>query len=120
MKFFAIAVLVLFVVSAGLQAQVVARQGDPSESPLQEFKSPMILDLPLKDFQVLPFGSGKDFKEVRKYYCEDLVLSQLMVMKKDDSHRGKPPGVKMEIRGSASVRPSYDRMTTLRFDVVKG
>jgi hypothetical protein len=103
-----------------LDAQVVARQGSPAESPLQDFKSPMVLDLPLRDFKALPFGSGKDFKEVRKYYCEDLVLSQLMLVKKEDSHRGKPPGVRIEIRGAASVRPSYDRRTTLRFDVLKG
>jgi hypothetical protein len=103
-----------------LSAQVVARQGAPAESPIQEFKSPMILDLPLKDFQALPFKAAKEFKEVQKYYCDDLVLSQLVVAKKEDSHRGKPPGMRLEIRGFAFVRPSYDRLASFRFDVVKG
>jgi hypothetical protein len=46
--------LVLFSLLASpalLAAQVVARQGSPAESPLQEFKSPMVLDLPIKDFK---------------------------------------------------------------------
>ena len=103
-----------------LTAQVVARQGSPAESPLQEFKSPMVLDLPIKDFKDLPPDTGRDFKEVRKYYCDDVVLSQLSVTKRDDSHRGKPPAVKLDIRGSVSTRPSYDRLATLRFDIVKG
>ena len=101
-------------------AQVVARQGAPAEASPQDFQSPMVLDLPIKDFQYLAPGNGKDFMEVRKYYCEDLVLSQLVVTKQRGSHRGKPPGLKLGIRGSISVRPSYDRLATLRFDLVKG
>ena len=54
MKLVAATLLYLLFVGPAVQAQVVARQGDPQESPLQEFKSPMILDLPLKDFPVLP------------------------------------------------------------------
>lgn len=103
-----------------LMAQVVARQGNPSEAPLQEFKSPMVLDLPIRNFKVMPPDTGKEFKEVRKYYCDDLVISQLLVTKRKDSQRGKPPGLQLEIHGAVSVRPSYDRLATLRFDVVKG
>lgn len=106
--------------SSALSAQVVARQGDPAESPLQEFKSPMVLELPLKDFQALADETGKDFKEVRKFYCEDLAISQLVVSKKEDSRRGKSPEVRLDIRGSVWVRPSYDRLATIRFDVVNG
>ncbi|HEX9944131.1 MAG TPA: hypothetical protein VGG03_19130 [Thermoanaerobaculia bacterium] len=64
-------VLLSLALCASLSAQVVARQGSPAESPLQEFKSPMVLDLPLADFPALAFGTGRDFKEVRKFYCED-------------------------------------------------
>ena len=103
-----------------MASQVVARQGTVAEAPQQEFKSPMILDLPFKDFKELPFGTGKDFKEVRKYYCDDLAISQLLVTKKEESHRGKPSDWRLEIHGSVSVRPSYDRLATIRFDVVKG
>ena len=85
----------------------------------QEFKSPMVLDLPIKDFQVLATGNGKDFKEVRQYYCEDVMLSELVITKQEESHRGKAPGMKLKIRGSVSVRPSHDRLATLRFDVLK-
>lgn len=120
MRLVAATLLCLLFVGSAVQAQVVARQGETQESPLQDFKSPMILDLPLKDLPVLPFNSGKDFKEVRKYYCDDVVLSQLVVVKKKDSRRGQPPGVRMEIRGTVSVRQSHDRLVTLRFDVVKG
>jgi hypothetical protein len=111
---------IVLALPASLHAQVTARQGDPSESAAQEFKSPMILDLPLKDFQRLTSGSGKDFKEVQKYYCDDLTISHLVVVKNEDKRRGKPAGLHLEINGSVYVRPSYDRLATLRFDVVKG
>jgi hypothetical protein len=101
-------------------SQIVARQGTPAESALQEFKSPMVLDLPFQDFKQIASGSGKDFKEVRKYYCDDLVISQLLVTKKEESHRGKPSSWRLEIRGAVSVRPSHDRLATVRFDAVKG
>ncbi len=110
----------LLAAPASLAAQVVARQGNPEASPFQEFKSPMVLDLPIQNFKNLASGNGRDFKEVRKYYCEDLVITQLIVTKRNDSHRGKPPGIKLDIRGSVAVRPSYDRTATLRFEIVKG
>lgn len=101
-------------------AQVVARQGTPAESSLEEFKSPMVLDLPIQDFKNLAPATGKDFKEVRKYYCEDLVITQLIVTKREESKRGKPSAIKLDIRGAIAVRPSYDRLAILRFGIVKG
>jgi hypothetical protein len=115
-----IVLFLLFVLPVALGGQVVARQGDPAESPLQEFKSPMILDLPLKDFKGIPWKAGKDFKEVGRFYCEDLVISRLGVAKREESHRGKPSGMRLDIQGAVTVRPSYDRLATLRFDIVKG
>jgi hypothetical protein len=103
---------------SSLEAQVTARQGDPAASPQQEFRSPMILDLPLYDLRSLPNGTGFTFKEVTKFYCEDVVLSQLVVAKNKD--RGRPPGLRLEIRGMASVRRSYDRWTQLRFELLRG
>jgi len=110
----------LALAAISLGAQVVARQGDPAESPLQEFKSPMVLELPLKDFRELPKGTGRDFKEVRRFYCEDVVLSQLVVSPKKETRRGKPPVVRLDIRGALSVRLSFDRLVTLRFDLING
>ncbi len=117
MKSGAWALLALLIVSASSSGQVVARQGDPSEASVQEFKSPMVLDLPLKDFRVIPSGTGKHFAEVRKYYCDDLMISELLVTKKTDAGRGD---MHLLLEGSVTVRPSYDRRATLRFDVVKG
>jgi hypothetical protein len=110
----------LALTAALLGAQVVARQGDPAKPPLQEFKSPMVLDLPLKDFHDLPAGTGRDFTEVRKFYCEDVGLSRLLVSPRKESRRHKPAVVHLDIRGSLSVRPSYDRLATLRFDLING
>jgi hypothetical protein len=110
----------LALAAASVGAQVVARQGDPAESPLQEFKSPMVLELPLKGFRELPEGTGRDFKEVRRFYCEDVVLSQLVVAPKKEGRRGKPAVVRLDIRGALSVRPSFDRLVILRFDLING
>jgi hypothetical protein len=115
-----LAVVLILALSLPVTSQVVARQGTSAESSLQEFKSPMVLDLPIQDFQRIASGSGKDFKEVRKYYCDDLVISQLLVTKKEETHRDKPASWRLEIRGSVSVRPSHDRLATIRFDAVKG
>jgi hypothetical protein len=88
---FAILTAVLtFAVPLPMTSQVVARQGTAGEAPQQEFKSPMILDLPFNDFKDVPFGTGKDFRAVQKFYCDDLAISQLLVTKKEESHRGKP------------------------------
>ena len=116
MKTVAWVLLASFAVPAS-QGQVVARQGDPSEASVQEFKSPMVLDLPLKDFQKISSGTGKHFAEVRKYYCDDLMISELLVTKKTDARYG---GMRLSLEGAVTVRPSYDRRATLRFDVVKG
>lgn len=80
----------------------------------------MVLELPLKDFRELPEGTGRDFKEVRRYYCEDVVLSQLVVSPRKEDRRGKTPLVRLDVRGSVSVRPSFDRLATLRFDLING
>jgi hypothetical protein len=72
-----------------LTAQVVARQGTPAESPLQEFKSPMVLDLPIKDFKDLPPDTGREFKEVRKYYCDE----------RSALHRGPSPRLSRQTPG---------------------
>jgi hypothetical protein len=113
--------LILFVVvPVALCNQVVARQGDPSEAETQEFKSPMILDLPLKDFRTIPWNTGKHFNELHKYYCDDLVISEFLMSKKEDSRHGKAAGMRLDMQGAVTVRPSYDRLATLRFDVIKG
>lgn len=106
------------VYAALLDAQVNARQGDPSTSPLQQFQSPMVLDLPLPDLGQLSLGKGFTFREVPKFYCEDVVVSQLVMTKL--KNREKPGGFSLEFRGFVSVRASYDRWTTLRFDLLRG
>lgn len=55
------------------------------------------------------------FKEVRKYFCDDLTISDLTVVRKGD----RETGMQLEIRGTVFVRPSYDRKATLRFDAMK-
>jgi len=120
MKPVAWVLLAVLVVPASSIGQVVARQGGPSDNSIEEFKSPMVLDLPLKDFQAIPSNAGKYFNELRKYYCDDLVISELLVSKKDETHRGKAAGMRLDVQGAVTVRPSYDRLATLRFDIVKG
>ncbi len=102
-----------------LTAQVVARQGTSADSPLEEFKLPMVLDLPIQDFKDLAPATGKDFKEVRKYYCEDLVLTQLLVTKREGSKRSKPSVIKLD-PGIPCGAALLCRLAILRFDVVKG
>ncbi len=48
------------------------------------------------------------------------MITQLIVTKQEESKRGKPSTIKLDIRGSIAVRPSYDRLAILRFDIVKG
>lgn len=111
-------VLALLAFTAPLPGQVVARQGDPAAVTSEEFRSPMILELPLKDFQLLPYGTGRDFKEVRRYYCEDTTISQFIVTKQHGARRSGH--TILQIKGSLSVRPSFDRLATLRFDIMNG
>jgi hypothetical protein len=120
MKPVALVLLALLIVPASSIGQVVARQGNDSDASIEEFKSPMILDLPFKDFRTIPPNTGKHFNELRKYYCDDLVISELLVSRGKDSRHNKAAGMILDMQGAVTVRPSYDRLATLRFDIVKG
>ena len=37
--------------------------------------------------------------ELRKYYCDDLVISELLVSKKEESHHGKAAGIRLDMLG---------------------
>jgi hypothetical protein len=112
-----ILLLVLAFCASPVNGQVVARQGEQPVSELQEFDSPMILELPLKNFEQQPYGTGRDFN-VRRFYCDDVSISTLVVHK----NRGpkKRRATVFEVKGSLSVRPSHDRLAALRFDLING
>lgn len=101
-----------------LSGQVVARQGEQPVSDVQEFDSPMVLELPLKDFEQLPYGNGFNFKEVRRFYCDDVSISTLVLSKSRGPKRRR--ATMFDLKGSLSVRPSHDRLATLQFDLING
>jgi len=108
-------------IPSALLGQVIARQGEVKDSPLHEFTSPMILEMPIKDLPVIAYNGGQDLsKQVQEYYCDGLVISKLLLTKKKDAHRGEAPGLRLEFRGSVTVRPSHDRLATIRFEVING
>jgi hypothetical protein len=103
-------------VATPLSAQIAARQG--SEDPKQ-FASPMILDIPLRGIVGLGFDQGLTFKDTQGYYCEDVTITRLLLVKKHGAGHGSGR-VRAEITRAVFVRPSYDRFVTLNFGLVVG
>lgn len=118
MKTLALALLIASVLAVPSTAQVVARQGTTSQNQPEEFTSPMVLELPLKDLVNLSFDTGRDFKEVSRFYCDDTSIKRLLLTKKRGSR--KSGATVFDLKGSIGVRPSHDRLAALRFDLVNG
>jgi hypothetical protein len=109
---FFVAVAASLIGSIGL-AQVTARQGAPAAT---EFRSPMVLEVPLPDMSHLSPGTGKAFnRDIENYRCEGISLHSLTVRVKDRPRKSDTGTVTLEINGAVSIPPSNDRLVDIRF-----
>lgn len=111
-------IVALALTGSTVSGQISARQG---EKPVQEFESPMILELPLP--QVLDFatGYGKTFsKDIESFVCDDTSIVTLTVIRGKSSGRGDKAKILIDFEGQIYVRPSFDRLVDVEFSVLQG
>ncbi len=102
-------------------AQVSAYQGEAKKNPVQEFESPMVLEVPLQELADLPTGKPKNIgSKLRYFVCEDTSVQALVFTrgrnKKRKGHRETP----LDLEGFLYVRPSFDRLANVELSVIKG
>lgn len=103
-------------------SQITARQGSPEQeaNPVQEFESPMVLELPLPDLRKFARGYAKTFsQELQGFVCEDSSIAELTVSRGKTSGRGNNAETSIDLEGIVYVRPSYDRLADLELSLVK-
>lgn len=108
--------LVSSLLAIPLQAQVTARQGSAAEE-MQEFESPMLLDLELPNLALLSVGESHTFSGLRRFVCDDASVPRLLIKKPKQKKRGDK--VEFHIEGTVYVRESHDRFVYLEFRIVQ-
>jgi hypothetical protein len=110
------AVVAALIATLPLGAQVVAHQGEKAQAPdVQEFPSPMVLELPL-ELDRLPERSVRDLAQLSRYWCED---AHLVGVKLTAVKLGKKES-RFEVSGFVQVRESYDRLASVRVELSDG
>lgn len=117
MRLFAAALILVFLVAyQPVLAQVVAYQGEKAPPvPVQEFESPMILELPFHQAPKMRQGTSAAIKGVAEFICEDVSIQTLTVHKQKSS---KKKGDDYELRGMLYTRLSEDRKANLIAEVL--
>jgi hypothetical protein len=100
---------------APLGAEVTVRQGTPT---VQQFQSPMILEVPLPSPVDLPGGGSRSTApNLSAFACDGVTISSLsVVLSRRNSRRGPEPLV-LEVSGTLHVPPSHDRLVDLSLAV---
>ena len=112
--------LLLLAVSGETSAQVAAYQGVAKEDPVEEFESPMVLELPLPDLGDLAVGSTKNIgQKLRHFVCEDTSIHALLVKRGRDKKRDGSLETSLDLQGFLYVRPSFDRLVNVELTLLK-
>ena len=116
------AVICLAIASAGAAfAQVKAYQGKPKQEPVQEFDSPMILELEVPGLGDLSPGESRGIGgPLRRFVCDDASIHTLRVERGRDRKRGGRRETSLVLEGMVHVRESYDRLVNLELTLAKG
>jgi hypothetical protein len=106
-----LALLGLLWTSPALRAQVVAEQG---AAPQDDFHSPMVLTLPVRDLSMVPVNTMFKVEGVGAYWVDDAQIRSLAIRRDRDSHKVKVFGVE----GSIFVRDSSDREIVIKLELL--
>ena len=99
-----------------LAGQVTAKQGTSADMQQSEFASPMVIELPLDRLQEPESGNFYTFTEQDKFVCDDVSIPVLVITKSTTSFQR----VRLLIKATAYVRPSFDRKVFIQCSIVGG
>lgn len=106
---------------AAQEDKIVARQIEVEKEAIQEFDSPMLLEVPVPGLSKMSVNGTKSFGlGLKKFVCEDASLRSLIVRRRRDRKVSGERMANFEIEGTIHVRESYDRLVNLRFNLVEG
>ena len=108
--------LLLMMVVPPLMGQVIAKQGTAADLNLSEYSSPMVIELPLDRLKVEELGNIYPFTDQDKFFCDGVSLPVILITKSTTwSNR-----VKLTIKATAFVRPSFDRKVAIQCSISDG
>lgn len=102
--------LSLCLIGLPLAGQIVARQGSEADLKQSEFTSPMVIELPLDRLRNQEPGDMYPFSDQAKFVCDDVNLPVIVITKSKTWSKQ----VKLSIKVSAFVRPSFDRKVSIQ------
>lgn len=106
--------LCLTLLALPLLGQVTARQGTVTDTRTSEFTSPLVLELPLEKLNAPAPRDLYPFTDQDKFVCDDASIPLILIKKTvTRSHQ-----VKLNLKTSVFVRPSYDRKVTIRYTLL--
>jgi hypothetical protein len=100
--------------------QVSARQGTAPPPVDVAFASPMVLELPLPNIEVIQPDSYVKLAEVRKYVCDKNVRLFHLTLSKQYKGPRKARSLELVLSGSVLVEESYDRRLDLAVGIKGG
>lgn len=108
--------LFLTLLVSQLTGQVIAKQGSAADLKQGEFSSPMVIELPLDRLKVEEPGNFYPYTDQDKFVCDGVSLPIILITKSTTwSNR-----IKLTIKATAYVRPSYDRKVTIQCSIIGG
>ena len=108
--------LLLAMLVSTLMGQVVAKQGTVADLKQSEFSSPMVIELPLDRLKIEEPGNVFPFTDQDKFVCDGVSLPIILITKTTTwSNR-----IKLTIKATAYVRPSFDRKVTIQCSIISG
>ena len=96
--------------------QVTAKQGTMADLNHSEFSSPMVTELPLARLKVEEPGNVYPFTDLDKFVCDDVSIPLIVITKSTTWSKR----IKLLIKATVFVRPSFDRKVTIQCSLVGG
>src|SRR5664279_3213523 len=108
--------LLLSMLISPLMGQVIVKQGTAADLKQSEFSSPMVIEMPLDRLKVEEPGNVYPFTDQDKFVCDGVSLPIILITKTTTwSNR-----IKLTIKATAYVRPSFDRKVTIQCSIISG
>ena len=99
-----------------VMGQVTAKQGTIADLKHSAFSSPMVTELPLDRLKIEEPGNVYPFTDQDQFVCDDVSIPLIVITKSVTwSNR-----IKLLIKTTVFVRPSFDRKVTIQCSIVGG
>ncbi len=99
-----------------LAGQITAKQGTAADLKQSSFSSPMVIEVPLERLKEPELGNVYPFTAQDQFVCDDVSIPLILITKSTTWSKR----VKLLIKATAYVRPSYDRKVLIQCSIIGG